>query len=93
VLEVIIKTNFKFDSSHAQIKKKMDKFIGLKRIKENNEVDLQTVCGILMKIIDEILENPNDITKRKVKLDSLDILMTLSGGMETLFEIGFIEVF
>ncbi len=93
MLEVIIKTNFKFDSSHAQIKKKMDKFIGLKRIKENNEVDLQTVCGILMKIIDEILENPNDITKRNVKLDSLDILMTLSGGMETLFEIGFIEVF
>ena len=93
MLEVIIKTNFKFDSSHAQIKYKMDKFIGLKRIKENNEVDLQTVCGLLMKIIDEILENPNDLTKRNVKLDSLDILMTLSGGMETLFEIGFIEVF
>ena len=71
----------------------MDKFIGLKRIKENNEVDLQTVCGLLIQIIAEILENPNDLTKRNVKLDSLDILMTLSGGMETLFEIGFIEVF
>ena len=70
----------------------MDKFIGLKRIKENNQVDLQTVCELLMKIIQQIIENPNDSSKRNVKLDSLEDLMILSGGMETLFEIGFIEV-
>lgn len=70
----------------------MNKLIGLKRIKENDQKDILTICESLIEIIKTIIDNPSDLTKRKINLDKLEVLMTLTGGMETLFEIGFIEV-
>ena len=71
----------------------MEKFIGLKRIKENNDPkDIPVICDSLREIIKLIIDHPNDESKRCIQLDSLETLMSYSGGMETLFEIGFIEV-
>jgi hypothetical protein len=65
------------------------------KIKENKYDDLKVVCLTLIKLLKEILNNPNDISKRKLFLDSDDVcnkLMPFSGGLETLFEIGFQDV-
>lgn len=73
----------------------MDSFVGLRRIKENsNRDEIQLICQTLIQIIDDIMMNPSDHSKRRIKLDSEQIstyLMPYSGGMETLFEIGFEE--
>lgn len=75
----------------------MSSFIGLERIKENSDpTEIQTVCQTLIKIIDNIIEDPNDSARRCIKLDSDEVsskLMPYSGGLESLFEIGFEEVF
>lgn len=71
----------------------MDKLIGLKRIKENAQSEIQIICDTLVQILKPIVESPNDTSRRSVQLDSLENLMSLNGGIETLFEIGFIEVF
>jgi hypothetical protein len=71
----------------------MENFLGIRRIKENNDTkDLILICNALIEIIKKIIDNPNDESKRNIKLESLEVLMSFSGGMETLFEIGFIEV-
>ncbi len=74
----------------------MDSFIGLKLIKENkNQDEILTVCNVLIQIMDNILANPNDLSYRSIKLDSDEVstkLMPYSGGLESLFEIGFEEV-
>jgi len=71
----------------------MENFLGIRRIKENNDTkDLILICNALIEIIKKIIDNPNDESKRSIKLESLEVLMSFSGGMETLFEIGFIEV-
>ena len=74
----------------------MNSFIGLKLIKENtNHSEVDTVCNALIQIMDKILASPNDSSKRSIKLDSDEVatkLMPYSGGLESLFEIGFEEV-
>ena len=71
----------------------MENFVGIKRIIENNEIkDVMVICNALIEIIKKIIDNPNDESNRNIKIESLEVLMSLSGGMETLFEIGFIEV-
>ena len=74
----------------------MNAFIGLKQIKENtNMFEVETVCQALIEIMDKIISNPNDSSIRSIKLDSVEVstkLMPYSGGLESLFEIGFEEV-
>ena len=73
----------------------MEKFIGLNRIKENtNKNEIIDVCQTLIQIFDGIITSPNDTSKRCIKLESEEVsmhLMPFTGGMETLFEIGFEE--
>ena len=74
---------------------KMSDKIWCDKIKENKLDDLKIVCQTLIKILKEILDNPNDASKRKLYLDSDEIsnkLMPFTGGLETLFEIGFQDV-
>jgi hypothetical protein len=73
----------------------MSKFIGVQRIKENSKENILVVCKTLLKIIENILQNPDSIESRRIFLDSEDVLanlMPFSGGLESLFEIGFEEV-
>jgi hypothetical protein len=73
----------------------MSKFIGIQRIKENSKENILVVCKTLLKIIENILQNPDSIESRRIFLDSEDVLanlMPFSGGLESLFEIGFEEV-
>lgn len=70
-------------------------FVGLKRIKENSKVEIVKICETLIKILDSIIQKPNAPEPRRIFLESPDIidnLMPYSGGLETLFEIGFVEV-
>lgn len=73
----------------------MESFVGLNRIKENtNKSEIIKVCQTLIKIFDDIIKSPDDSSKRCIKLESDDVsmhLMPFTGGMETLFEIGFEE--
>ena len=70
-------------------------FVGLKRILENSNADIIKVCSTLVKIFMNILKTPSEVDSRRIRLDNPDImdnLMPYSGGLETLFEIGFLEV-
>jgi hypothetical protein len=70
-------------------------FVSIKKIKEN-EVTVRTkLCVTLKNIVQKILENPDDKDCRKISLlnsDVVDDLMPFDGGLESLFEIGFVEV-
>jgi hypothetical protein len=66
----------------------MESFIGLKRIRDNeNKAESKIVCQTLIKIIDNILSNPLDISKRRIKLDSDDVCLNLMPYAGYLLEI------
>ena len=52
----------------------MDDFIGLKQIKDNrNPSEVHQVCQALIEIIDNIINHPNDDSKRRISLDSYEV--------------------
>ena len=56
----------------------MESFVGLRRIKENADLnERKLVCETLIKIIDQILGEPCDPAKRRVKLDSEEVSTNL----------------
>ena len=69
--------------------------IGIEKIKENKKEHILIICETLIKITQNIIQYPDDLNKRKVYLDSNDVLnnlMPYSGGLEVLFEMGFQEL-
>jgi hypothetical protein len=73
----------------------MSSFIGIQRIKENSKENILIICKTLLKIIENVLKSPDSVEARRIYLDSEDVLVNLmpfSGGLESLFEIGFEEV-
>lgn len=71
--------------------------VGLNKLKQNGDKnEIRIVCQTLLKIISKILDKPNESSLRKISLDSDDVLYNLmpyEGALETLFEMGFEEVF
>lgn len=73
----------------------MSDLAGINRIIENPPETISLICQTLLKIIQNILDNPNDSKPRRVALLSDEVankLMPYSGGLEALFEMGFQEV-
>jgi hypothetical protein len=70
-------------------------FVSIKKIKENEPETRVKLCESLKKILGSILANPEADDSRRISLLSSDIvdnLMPFDGGLESLFEVGFVEV-
>jgi hypothetical protein len=68
-------------------------FVSIGKIKANKTEDRQKICETLKKVLSKIVANVDD-SRRISLLDAniVDNLMPYDGGLEALFEIGFIEV-
>lgn len=69
--------------------------VGLDRIKSNPRSTVVSICNTLINIFDKILSKPDDEQSRRLLLESDEVahnLMPYDGGLEVLFESGFIEV-
>ncbi len=69
--------------------------VGFDRIKENTKEEKIIICEILVKILTKIIDKPQDVEPRRLLLESPDVsenLMPFNGGLEVLFEMGFVEV-
>ena len=74
----------------------MSGLVQLEKIKLNKKENINKICQTLIKIVKDIIESPQDLTKRRIRLESDEVinnLLPFSGGLETLFEIGFEEVY
>ena len=70
-------------------------FASLAKIGENSPEHIKIVCNTVLKILERIIERPDDPGRRRILLDSpevADSLLPHSGGLEILFELGFEEV-
>ena len=78
----------------AQYENLLSQVLSVKRIMENSKEQQKIIYKTLKKILENVLNNPTTNEYRKVHLLSENIvenLMPYSGGLEFLFEIGFVE--
>ena len=72
----------------------MSGLVQLEKIKLNKKENINKICQTLLKIVKDIIESPQDLTKRRIRLESDEVinnLLPFSGGLETLFELFFIN--
>jgi hypothetical protein len=65
-------------------------------LEENSKEVFETAVRLLVTVADNILNNPNDIKFRRLKLANKNVsekLLPAIGAIECLFEMGFDEVF
>jgi peptide-N4-(N-acetyl-beta-glucosaminyl)asparagine amidase len=64
-------------------------------LEENTKDVFETAVRLLITVADNILNNPNDIKFRRLKLENKNVsekLLPAIGAIECLFEMGFDEV-
>jgi peptide-N4-(N-acetyl-beta-glucosaminyl)asparagine amidase len=65
-------------------------------LEENTKEVFETAVRLLVTVADNILNNPNDIKFRRLKLANKNVsekLLPAIGAIECLFEMGFDEVY
>lgn len=64
-------------------------------LEENPKELFVKVTSILMKLIENVLKHPTEVKYRKIRLENATIgkyILPSIGGMECLFDMGFVEV-
>lgn len=63
--------------------------------RENSKAEFLSACELLLRLADNVLENPDEHKYRRIRIANPLLeskLLPVIGGMECLFEMGFVEV-